>query len=337
MTEQTPYPTVALRHHAPIAPPPGPSTELINVSVGPAGEVVAVWASPEARAASCARLTAPNGVRYSPTVLDPPVTVHVTTYDPDPVQTVAITDLTVPNPHVQPLPGGRILLVSPRCRWYGDSAGHDADHRADRNAVSYHSDGTRAGEGVLGDGIGRLATTAAGRIWAGYYDEGIYGNFGWGGPDGPRPIGAPGLVGFDEDFARVWPSAEDRFGLGDDCSCLNVAGDTLWAGYSGGVVAVRDGVRTTWRSDDGGRGYGLLVDEPAGRIALFSALGRGRDERLRVGDLDDYAGEITWQQPRSLLLPDGSALPPSYVHGRGATMHVVTGTDWYRLDLADLD
>ena len=56
--------------------------------------------------------------------------------------------------------------------------------------------GSVVAEGTLGDGINHLLTTPSGAIWVGYFDEGVFGSFGWGGP-GPPPIGQPGIVQFD--------------------------------------------------------------------------------------------------------------------------------------------
>lgn len=332
VTEETPYPPVALRHHATLTPPE-PNDILTNVSVGPAGEAVALWCTPEAKAALEERRTAPNGVRYSPTVLDRSVPVRVTTYTPEATHTVAIWDLTLPSPHVQPLPGGRILLVGSRCQWY--------DEGADHNAAIYDSDGNLVAEGVLGDGIGRLATTPEGRIWVGYFDEGIFGNFGWGvSMGGATPIGAPGLVCFDDSFTPVWSFAEAAADVGSisDCYCLNVTGETAWVSYYTDFPVVRADTTgaTGWRTD-GDAAYVLLADEATRRVALFSGYGASNRDRLRVGTLDDATGEVSWQQSRWLVLPDGSKLPSSFIHGRGGTLHVLAGTEWYQLDLADLD
>ena len=60
------------------------------------------------------------------------------------------------------------------------------------NGTPQHT--ARAGElrrqFVLGDGIKHVQTTAAGDIWVGYFDEGVYGNYGWGNDPDSEPIGA---------------------------------------------------------------------------------------------------------------------------------------------------
>ncbi len=68
-------------------------------------------------------------------------------------------------------------------------------------------------------------------------------------------------------------------------------------------------------------------------VALHGGYGPDRD-RLVVGELDGrhlrYRGEYR------LVLPDGSPLPVVRVSGRGATVHLLTDTDWFRLDLDDI-
>ena len=36
---------------------------------------------------------------------------------------------------------------------------------------------------MLGDGIAHVLATSTGQVWAGYFDEGIYGNYGRYAPD----------------------------------------------------------------------------------------------------------------------------------------------------------
>lgn len=68
-------------------------------------------------------------------------------------------------------------------------------------------------------------------------------------------------------------------------------------------------------------------------VALHGGYGPDRD-RLVVGELDGrhlrYRGEYR------LVLPDGSPLPAVRVSGGGATLHPLTDTDWFRLDLDDI-
>jgi hypothetical protein len=59
----------------------------------------------------------------------------------------------------------------------------------------------------FGDGIEHVQATSAGEIWVGFFDEGIYGNYGWG--SGTQlPVGRTGLVRFSPTFSptEAFPS-----------------------------------------------------------------------------------------------------------------------------------
>ncbi len=79
-----------------------------------------------------------------------------------PAVTVLEVQTSLKVTHVQPLPGGKVLLVSARTR------GSD-------NAEVWDGNGQREHAGLIGDAVEHLLTTPSGAIWAGYFDEGIYG------------------------------------------------------------------------------------------------------------------------------------------------------------------
>lgn len=87
---------------------------------------------------------------------------------------------------IQPFPGG-VLLVGARCHWRSEGP--------ERNAVALDWNGRELGRFTLGDGIQNVRVTRDGTIWVSYFDEGVFGNYGWSHP-GPPSIGAAGLVAF---------------------------------------------------------------------------------------------------------------------------------------------
>lgn len=96
--------------------------------------------------------------------------------------------------YVQTVPEG-ILFVGARCRWHPSGA--------EPNAVVVDETGRVLRELVLGDGIADVRVAGDGTIWVSYFDEGVFGNFGWNHP-GPRPVGGAGLLAFS-------PTGEVRF------------------------------------------------------------------------------------------------------------------------------
>jgi hypothetical protein len=212
-----------------------------------------------------------------------------------------------------------------------------AARRPGPNAVRYDADGQVVSEHVLGDGIGHALADSAGQVWVGYFDEGIYGNYGWGRADSEEPMGAYGIVRFSPDLEPAWHYPKyTEVGPWDavsDCYALNVDDTSAWACYysDSPVVRIRDGVVTGWHNEI--RGARALA-VAGSRVALLGGYGPGHD-RLAVTELDADrarpAGEYR------VVLPDGEPLGPgTQAIGRGPRLHLLTGRDWYQLDVSDI-
>lgn len=122
---------------------------------------------------------------------------------------------------VQLLPEDRILLICARCRRRSSS-------EIEANGRVYSADGLLVDEIVLGDGIQDVKTNDSGEIWTSYFDEGIFGNFGW-----DDPLGKSGLVKWSEDGKALF-EFEPISGLDYICDCyaLNLESkNTIWAYY----------------------------------------------------------------------------------------------------------
>ena len=308
--------------------PAAPGDVLVSSSVGPDGQTVALWADAEDHAVFTSTTTQPGWATFPDPRTPRPVPARVTIDGKGPRVTVPIAELSLAHPIVQVLPGERVLVVAARCRWRPDGP--------ERNAIIYDFDGQPLREETLGDGIEHVVTTSAGDVWVGYFDEGVYGNFGWGGAEGPPPLGARGLVRFTDTLQRAWefPSHVDNpWGVIDDCYALAVDGDTAWACYYSNfpVVRIEGGAVTGWRNNICAGVGGLAVSGQ--RIALIGGFGPDHD-RLVVGTLG--VKRITQRGEYRLVLPDGSALPTVKAFGRGATVHLHTDTARYRIDLNDI-
>lgn len=132
------------------------------------------------------------------------------------IETLALPPLDLTYPMVDVFPDGRVLVVGPRCSWRSETD-------FDRNGAVIDPKTGAVSRILLGDGIEDAFVDSEGRIWVGYFDEGVFGNFGWSDP-GPAPIGAPGLVCFDATGKIVWHYPSDRPSPIFDCYALNVAG-----------------------------------------------------------------------------------------------------------------
>ncbi|MEU7476597.1 hypothetical protein AB0A63_11485 [Lentzea sp. NPDC042327] len=316
MTSKRSSTTVRARHHAHLTAP-RPGDVLKSVSAGPSGEAVALWV---------AAGDLPEGAGPASRV-KPSVPAHVTVHQPDQVLTVRLAGLKVDFPSVQPLPGGRFLVVGARCRWRKNDP--------ERNAFVYDATGAVEAAHTFGDGIEHVQATRDGEVWVAYFDEGVYGNFGWGEADSPAPVGSCGLIRFSADLTRQWryPSHwEDEWGAISDCYALNVGDSAAWACYYTDFPVVRiDDAVSGWHNEvRGAKALAVAGD----RIALYGGYGPDR-HRLVVGVLANGRVEVTGKF--RLVLPDGRSLPrTAEVVGRGSDLHVFAGDEWSRLGVEDI-
>jgi hypothetical protein len=214
---------------------------------------------------------------------------------------------------VQPLPGGRWLLIRSR-----------ACDEQDNNARVFGPDGSVVASFHAGDGIEHVQATEQGHIWIGYFDEGVFGD---------STLGRNGLVCLDQDGRPVF-----RFGDLDDpvvggmadCYALNVcSGKEVWTCYYTDfpLVQLLEGTLGGWWSIpvDGARGF-AVVD---GRVLL----GGGYDSKdsLFLGDL----GSSRFQE----ITPTdeaGKPLKRFWVFGRRHLLYLASETALHVLDLRSL-
>ncbi|MDQ0114525.1 hypothetical protein [Paenibacillus harenae] len=137
------------------------------------------------------------------------------------VEDERIEEAVIPRQHfhyhyVQPLQN-HLLLVGARCSYYRTG-------KYDLNAKVYDYEGNSVREFLLGDGIQSVQVTEKGTIWTSYFDEGVFGNYGW-----DDPIGASGLLAWDEHGNKIY---ENRAADIADCYALNVVNEKeIWFYY----------------------------------------------------------------------------------------------------------
>jgi hypothetical protein len=308
---------VRLRHHADLIPVLADDV-LISASIGPYGEAVALWSTPKGQAALAP--STPSWAAFPDAVRAHPVAARVTVHWPDPTAVTSIAELDLAQPTVQSLPDGRVLLVAARCWWRAGGP--------DRNARMFDAEGNPVAEATFGDGISHVLATPHGEVWVGYFDEGVFGNYGWANP-GPEPVGSMGIVRFGRDLTPVWRFPDTTPGGPiADCYALNVAGESAWASYYTDfpVVRVSSDLVRVWRNSVGAA-QAMIVG--GGQCALIGGYGTRRD-RIVVGALWD---EHVPQYESVLVLPDGAGLPvEAHLVGRGHALNVFVGTRWFKVD-----
>lgn len=295
-------PVLPVRVHRTLAPV-DPGDVLVTASVGPGGDAAALWASPG------------GGTR-------------ITTYRADSESSFTVAGPPVAHPLVQPLSDDRVLVVAARCRWRSTGP--------DRNAVVYGADGAVLAEGTVGDGVEHVRVSDSGHIWVGYFDEGVYGNRGWGDP-GPPPIGARGLVRFTPAFEPDWRFPDDNdhpWGPISDAYALTLDGDTVWACYYTDfpVVRVRNGKVDGWHNTLFHGSRALAVGDTT--VALYGGYGPDHDV-LVVAGLGQ--GSLRKLAEYRVVLPDGAPLPAiTRAFGHGPDLHLLDDTAWFTLNLYEL-
>ena len=73
------------------------------------------------------------------------------------------------------------------------------ENRSERNGRIYSTEGQFQKEILLGDGIQDVQADSNGVIWTSYFDEGIFGNYGW-----THPIGQNGLIAWNSDGEKLY-------------------------------------------------------------------------------------------------------------------------------------
>lgn len=115
---------------------------------------------------------------------------------------------------VQPLNSG-LLLVASRC--------YCKNGIGENNAALFDNHGNIIRQFCLGDGIEDVIVLSNGRIVTSYFDEGVFGNYGW-----DEPLGASGLVVWDKGGRILWEADNDIC----DCYALNIDNsERLWYYY----------------------------------------------------------------------------------------------------------
>lgn len=233
-------------------------------------------------------------------------------------QELQLTALNASFPQVQVSPNGEILIVAARCRRFTDGS-HEL------NARVYDTAGNLCREFLLGDGIEHVQIDKNGKIWVGYFDEGVFGNYGWG--HGNDHFGAAGLSCFDSEGRKLWdfqpPSGTDFIA---DCYALNVSKDGVWAYYYTGFPFVRVDDNwdvKAWNSEtSGAREFAVHGKQ----LLLYGGYGQEKTN-CKLLRLENGAAKLAGRV--CLTLPPDEDLSVATVIGRDNVLHVLAGVNWY--------
>jgi len=221
--------------------------------------------------------------------------------------------------HIAPLPEG-VLLACGRSHFR-------SKEDFEKNGRIYGLDGKFQRDLLLGDGIQNLQTTASGAIWASFFDEGIFGNYGWN-----EPVGASGLVAWNSDGEMIYnfePNAE----LDSMCDCyaLNVVGEgEVWCYYYTEFPLVRikgKEIAASWNIPVAGADA-FAVEK---YYALFRG-GYGEHDVYRLFRLEE--NNIVEKKRFEVVDEKGMLLIADSALSVGGSIYLLDNLSVYRLDIA---
>lgn len=226
------------------------------------------------------------------------------------VQSIDLPPLDLAFPKVDMFLDGRLLLAATRCNWRAE-----ADY--DLNGIIFDPCTGQANRILFGDGISDLQIDDRGRIWIAYFDEGVFGNYGWGHP-GPAPVGQAGLVCFSALGEKIWEFPNDAGPAIYDCYALNVSGAeaVIYAYPDFPICRIGADFQLTSKGTKLRGCHAFAMSEAK---ILFSGQYDDPPDVAYIGRLD-RDGTILVRRAR-LLMPDGSARPSGRLQGRGKYLY----------------
>ena len=201
---------------------------------------------------------------------------------------------------IQPV-GEDILLLGARARRYRDGS-------ADQNAVIVDRYGRKLHKMCLGDGIESCAVTRDGRIVTSYFDEGVFGNFGW-----DQPVGSCGLIVWDRDGNAVW---KNRAYSICDCYAMNLDDqENLWFYYYDEFNLVRTDFKSKdWAFKPRRDGITAFLVTASGR-GLLTDGGYGKHGQFHYYEFRGM--NLAYKAPVDVVF-DGKTLSFNWLHFRGS-------------------
>ena len=162
-------------------------------------------------------------------------------YQNESVSETLITDEKYNIHYVQKHPDGLFLLTCAR------SERRNSDD-FDLNGRIYDANGRVWGEILIGDGVEDVQIDDDGNIWIGFFDEGVFGNYGWDDPIGKHGLISMGISG--QITYQYQPSGD--LGMICDSYAMNVnSSKDVWICYYTDFPLVnlsKDTIRNHWVS-----------------------------------------------------------------------------------------
>lgn len=310
-----------LLEHVCLRPPAPAGFAFADASVSAGGEGLFLFIADDPAGDVHGRDTK-GGASFARSRMFAPKRFHLMAIGANGTMAIDTPPLDLAHPSAALFPDGRVLLAGARCQWRGPG-----DH--DLNGAILDPKHGSVKRLLLGDGIADMGVDALGRIWVSYFDEGVFGNYGWNHP-GPRGPGRGGLVCFDDDGRILWQFNTENEAPIADCYALNATPDAMWAHYYTDFEICRVGMdfsKTFWPPPGASGAHAFAVCDNA---FLF---GPGyRDQKDRVHLVRREGGQLGKAKTLRVVAPDGEPLNGSHITGRGKYLHFLNSRGWFRAD-----
>ena len=224
---------------------------------------------------------------------------------------------------VQPIDENNFLLVCARSYYYESG-------KYDLNAKVFDRFGNQIREFLLGDGIQNVYVTKENKIWTSYFDEGVYGNYGW-----EVPIGRNGLRAWDSNGNEIYqyPNSDQNKYFIDDCYALNIVADEeVWFYFylDFSLARYNNGQIEYFKPDIAGSDGFIMYDD----FVLFRD-GYGKHDNYIL-----YRFSNSNNLERKCLLSftdeQGEMIKADRISCRGSLILLIVGTQVYLADLKDI-
>ena len=208
---------------------------------------------------------------------------------------------------IRPVPDGSILLLGARCL-YSEKNGPE------KNAVFTDREGSVLRELTFGDGIADCIVRNDGVIITSYFDEGIFGNYGW-----EEPIGSCGLCAWTADGSMIWRSERDI----TDCYAINIdENGNLWYYYYTDFQLIRTDFSTETEYDPMVEGADSFAVVENGSLLIMDG-GYEDSYSFHAGRIRN--GRIEAPEPLEFVSEDGISVTGVSIIWGGAKALVLTG------------
>ncbi|WP_339250267.1 hypothetical protein NSQ43_11335 [Sporosarcina sp. FSL W8-0480] len=218
---------------------------------------------------------------------------------------------------LQPIEDDHFMLVCARSYY------HNAKN-IEENARVYDLNGRFIRSFCLGDGIEHVYVARNQEIWTGYFDEGVFGNYGW-----EVPVGRSGLVGWDSTGSKIDSLEEDREYSIFECLALNGNPEgEIWFFFSiDSKIGIRKEGRTVYYSPED-IGFQFFAVNGETVVAYRESFGRHSIfEMQREGEKFKTLHEI------KLMKPNGVPVEAQLVNNRENMLLFLDGDELYMFDV----